>query len=96
MMTFEQAPEFAGPQSEGVLFGADYGQPGYPSIGQPPRIMSVEAMEKERDQAARAYEMRTRIEQAALQAGASALEASAAYDRLVREAAEIAAKAAPA
>ena len=51
-------------------------------------------MNKERDEAARRYEARVRVERAALAAGASALEAAGAADRVLREAAEVAAKAA--
>ncbi len=94
MMSYEQCPEFAGPQSEGELFGQTYGSPGMPTIGQAPRIMSVEQRDKERDEASRRYEARLRVERAALAAGASALEAASASDRVLREAAEVAAKAA--
>ncbi len=90
MRDWDEQPEAMGPQSEGTLFGAKYGDPGYPTIGRPPRQMSIEQMEKERDAAARAWERRQQIERAAIAAGVDALQAA---DRIEREAAEIAAKA---
>ena len=55
--------------------------------------MSPEMRDRERAEADRRWEIRTRIERAALQAGASSLEAAATYDRIAREAGEIADKA---
>lgn len=64
-----------------------------PRRGHDPYRMSPEMVERERAEAARKFEIRQRIEQAALQAGASSLEAAQTYDRIAREAAGIADKA---
>jgi hypothetical protein len=92
MKDWHEMPEAMGPQSEGAINNVAYGDPGYPSIGQAPRIMSVEQMNRERDDASRRYEVRLAAERAALQAGQSALEAAATADRLIREAQETARK----
>jgi hypothetical protein len=92
MMDIDDCPEASGPSSEGTLFNAKYGDPGYPSIGAPPRIMSAEQRDRERDADARRYEVRVAAERAAIAAGQSALEAASTADRLIREAGEIAAK----
>lgn len=90
VLSYEEAPEFAGPQSEGNLFGADYGMPGYPSIGRPPTQLDPETMQRERDAAARAYERRCRIESLASTIAISALEAGKVADQIEREIAEAA------
>ena len=92
MQDWMDCPEAAGPQSEGTLFNAKYGDPGMPRIGAIPRIMSIEQMERERDADARRYEVRLAAERAALAAGQSALEAASTADRLIREAHETARK----
>jgi len=92
MRDWTEQPEAMGPQSEGAINNVKYGDPGYPTIGQPPRQMSVEQRDKERDADYRRYEVRLAAERAALQAGQSALEAAATADRLIREAQETARK----
>ena len=67
MLSWDECPEAEGPQSEGILFGKNYGDPGMPTIGQPPRIMSVEQRDRERAEADRKFELRQRIERAAMQ-----------------------------
>ena len=42
MRDWTEQPEAMGPQSEGAINNVKYGDPGYPTIGQPPRQMSVE------------------------------------------------------
>lgn len=93
MLSWEECPEAAGPQSEGVLYGKKYGDPGMPTIGQPPRRLTVEQMEHERAQAAAAFERRQRVEAAALSISASVMEGRALADDVIREAALAAAKA---
>jgi hypothetical protein len=93
MMSYEQCPEFAGPQSEGTLFGAQYGDPGYPTIGRPPRQMSIEQMERERAAAAAQFERRQRVEAAAISISASVLEGRKLADDILSEAAVAAARA---
>lgn len=85
MMSYEECPEFQGPQSEGNLFGADYGQPGYPSIGRAPRQMPIEMMERERAQAAEAYERRLRVERAAFAISLSTLEGGKLADQIMEQ-----------
>lgn len=65
-----------------------------PVRGADPYRMSAEQRDRERAEAERKFEIRERIERAALQAGASALEASATVSRIEREAGEVAVKAA--
>jgi|SRR5271166_2486292 len=65
-----------------------------PARGFDPYRMSPEQEARERAEADRKFEIRQRIEQAALAAGASALEASATVARIEREAGELAGKAA--
>jgi len=61
-----------------------------PARGFDPYRMSPEQVARERAEADRRYEIRTRVEQAAMEAGASSLEAARTYDRIEREAAETA------
>jgi len=92
MRDWWEQPEASGPSSESDMNSAQYGQPGFPSIGAIPPIMSPEQRDKERDADSRRYEVRLAAERAALQAGQSALEAAATADRLIREAQETARK----
>ncbi len=64
-----------------------------PLRGADPYQMPAEMRDRERAEADRRWEIRSRIERAALEAGASSLEAAATYDRIAREASEIADKA---
>ena len=93
MKDWSEMPESSGPSSEGTLFGQTYGSPGMPTIGRIEPPISPEMRDREREQAARAYEVRLAAERAALQAGMTAMEAAAAADRLLREADSAAAKA---
>lgn len=93
MQDWTECPEAAGPQSEGVLYGKIYGSPGMPSIGQPPRQMSIEQRDRERDQAAATFERRQRIEAAAISISVSVLEGRKLTDQIMAEAAAAAAKA---
>jgi hypothetical protein len=94
MMDWMDQPEASGPQTEGAVNGVKYGDPGYPSIGRPPLQLTPEQRDRERNADARRHEARLRVERAALAAGLSALESAAAADRIIREAGEIADRAA--
>ena len=94
MLSWEDCPEAAGPQSEGVLYGKQYGDPGMPTIGRPPKIMSDEMRDRERAEADRRYEMHQAVERAAISAGQAALEAAATADRILSEARTAGSKAA--
>jgi hypothetical protein len=94
MKDWNEVPEAVGPQSEGVLNNVQYGDPGYPSIGTIPPLMSPGMRDRERALAAEQYERRLVVERAALAAGVTALEAAATADRILREARETADKAA--
>ena len=65
-----------------------------PVRGFDPYRMSPEQVARERAEAERTFEIRTRVEQAAMEASASSLEAARTYDRIVREAADAATRAA--
>ncbi len=93
MRDWEDCPEASGPQSEGVLFGKQYGDPGMPTIGAIPRRLSVEQTERERAEAARKWEVRQRVERAAMLISVSALEGGQVADELLADAAEAARKA---
>lgn len=95
MLSWEECPEAAGPQSEGVLYGKKYGDPGMPTIGKPPKIMSDEARDRERAAAAETYERRLRVERAALDISVNALEAGKLTDELMQAASAAARAAAP-
>jgi hypothetical protein len=95
MKDWDEMPEAMGPQSEGVINNVQYGDPGYPSIGQAPRQLDWETVLKERDQAARAYELRQRVERAALAVSVSALEAAVLADKVMADAAGAGKKARP-
>jgi len=92
MRDWWEQPEASGPMSESDMNQAQYGQPGFPTIGAIPPIMSPAQRDKERDADYRRYEVRLAAERAALQAGQSALEAAATADKLIREAQETARK----
>lgn len=94
MRDWDEQPEAMGPQSEGAVNGIEYGMPGYPSIGQPPRQLSPGQMERERAEAARKFEVRQRVERAAMLISVSALEGGKVADELLADAAEAARKAA--
>lgn len=87
MLSWDECPEAEGPQSEGILFGKNYGDPGMPTIGQPPRIMSVEQRDRERAEADRKFELRQRIEAAAMSISVSAIEGRTMTDQILAEAA---------
>ena len=93
MLSWEECPEAAGPQSEGAINGVQYGDPGYPSIGQAPRRLSIEQMERERAADAEKFERRMRIERAAISISASVLEGKTLTDQIMAEAAAAAMKA---
>ncbi len=63
-------------------------------MGQPPRIMSVEQRDKERAEADRKWEIRQRVERAAIAISASTLEGGKLADEILRQAAAAAEKAA--
>ena len=84
----ERFPEASGPMTDVQATGTRL-----PVIGPVPRQLPWEMVLKERDQAARRYELRQQVERAALQAGLTALQAAEAADRLQREAASAADKA---
>jgi hypothetical protein len=92
MLSWEECPEASGPSTEGAINGIQYGDHGYPSIGQAPRIMSIEQRDREWAEDERKYQVRLAAERAALAAGQSALEAAATASKMLREAGEIAAK----
>jgi hypothetical protein len=85
MMSWEDCPEAAGPQTEGVLYGATYGSPGMPTIGAPPRQLSPEMMQRERDLAERQWLVRQRIQAAASAIAIGALEAGKMTDEIIAE-----------
>jgi hypothetical protein len=91
---WDEQPEASGPSSEGELFGATYGSPGMPRIGQPPRQMSIEQRDRERAESERKFEVRQRVERAAMLISVSALEGGKVADELLQDAAEAARKAA--
>ncbi len=86
-------PEAAGPQSEGVLYGKNYGDPGMPTIGRIPDRMPPEMVARERAAAAEQYERRLRVERAAMAISISAMEGRTLADDIMREAAAAAVKA---
>jgi hypothetical protein len=92
MQDWWEVPEAMGPQSEGAVNNVQYGDPGYPTIGQPPRIMSVEQRDREWAEDERRYQVRVAAERAAIAAGQSALEAAATASKLIREASDVAEK----
>lgn len=92
MKEYWEVPEAAGPQSEGTLNNVQYGDPGYPSIGAIPPVMSAEQRDRERAEDERRWQVRQAAERAAIAAGQSALEAASTADRLIREAQETARK----
>jgi hypothetical protein len=93
MQDWTECPEAAGPQTEGVLYGANYGDPGMPTIGAIPPRQPREVRERERAAAAEAYERRLRVERAAIAISVSAMEGRALADDVLKEAALAAAKA---
>lgn len=94
MMSWEDCPEAAGPQSEGAINGVQYGDPGYPSIGRPPRRLSIEQTERERAEADRKWAIRQRVEAAATAISISVMEDKTLTDQILQEAAAAAEKAA--
>jgi hypothetical protein len=93
MQDWYECPEASGPQTEGAINNVQYGDPGYPSIGQPPLQLTPEQMERERNAAAAAFERRMRIEAAAISISASVLEGKKLADDVLSEAALAAMKA---
>ncbi len=89
-----ECPEAAGPQTEGAINGVNYGDPGYPSIGQPPRQLSIEQRDRERAEADRKWAIRQRVEAAATAISISAMEGRTMTDQILAEAAAAAQKAA--
>lgn len=90
MKSWEEMPEASGPSSEGELYGLTYGSPGMPTIGRPPRQLSVQMMERERDLAERKWLTRLRIERAVSAIAISSLEVGATTDEILREITEAA------
>ncbi len=76
-----------------MLYGKKYGDPGMPTIGQPPRRQSLEVMERERAPAAAVYERRQRVEAAALSISVSVMEGKTLTEKILQEAAAAADKA---
>ncbi len=65
-----------------------------PTIGQAPRQLTIEQRDKERAEADRKWEIRQRVERAAMLISVSALEGGKVADELLAEAAEAGRKAA--
>jgi hypothetical protein len=95
MLQWDEVPEAQGAQSEGILYNAGYGAPGYPSIGAIPPVMDRELMWRERDAAERRGQLRKQVEEAVLAATASALRASQIADQALSDAVATARKAVP-
>lgn len=93
MQDWDECPEAMGPQSEGAINNVQYGDPGQVRIGPIPRQMPQDMMERERAAEEHRFEVRQRVERAAIAAGATALESGATADRILREAADAAQKA---